>query len=249
VPTHQAVSVAANHRSRNTARLRGTVVVLPGRGESEALYERLGDRLAYDGYDVLVTELPPLHGIDAAWLDQVAPPAEVTDAARVTLVGSDSGAVIAALLASRWGADSVVLAGIGGIDAAVERRTDEERIAERTSCVVHRGRLSADADLSALTVQTFRPEIVERFRALRLTVPVLAVHGAVDEITGIGDALRLYGSLSPDIELAVVEGGVHDALNDATHRTVSAELVQFLERKGREPIVRRDASLVEEVAA
>ncbi|WP_243062806.1 alpha/beta hydrolase [Humibacter sp. RRB41] len=249
MPTHQAVSVAANHRSRNTARLRGTVVVLPGRGESAALYERLGDRLAYDGYDVLVTDLPPLHGIDAAWLDQAAPPAELTDAARVTLVGSDSGAVIAALLASRWGADSVVLAGIGGIDAAVERRTDEERIAERTSCVVHRGRLSADADLSALTAQTFRPEIVERLRALTLTVPVLAVHGADDEITGIGEALRLYGSLSPDIELAVVEGGVHDALNDATHRTVSAELVQFLERKGREPIVRRDASLVEEVAA
>jgi alpha-beta hydrolase superfamily lysophospholipase len=249
VPIHQAVSVAAHHRSRNTARLRGTVVVLPGRGESAALYERLGDRLAYDGYDVLVADLPPLHDLDAAWLDHAAPPAELTGAARVTLVGSDSGAVVAALLASRWGADSVVLAGIGGIDAAVERRTDEERIAERTSCVVHRGRLSVEADLSALTAQTFRPEIVERLRALTLTVPVLAVHGADDEITGIGDALRLYGSLSPDIELAVVEGGVHDALNDATHRTVSAELVQFLERKGREPIVRRDASLVEEVAA
>jgi alpha-beta hydrolase superfamily lysophospholipase len=249
VPIHQAVSVAAHHQSRNTARLRGTVIVLPGRGESAALYERLGDRLAYDGYDVLIAHLPRLDHIDAEWLDQTAPPAEVADATRVTLIGSDSGAVIAALLASRWGADSVVLAGIGGIDPAPEHGTDQERIAERTSCVVHRGRLASDADLSAHTAQTFRPEIAQRLRALTLTVSVLAVHGAADAITGIGDALRLYGSLGPDVEFAVVEGGVHDALNDATHRTVSAELVQFLERKGGEPIIRRGASLVEAVAA
>ncbi|MHA7987682.1 alpha/beta hydrolase [Rathayibacter sp. CAU 1779] len=270
VPICHALRPAATHPHRNTSRRRGTVVVFPGRGETEELYERLGDRLAYDGYDVVVTRLPPLEEIDSAWLDAAAPPAGATleglaaagiasggiaavsdldPSDTVTLIGSDSGSVVAALLAARWEVDAVVLAGIGGLGAWVAPASDEERIAQRTSCVVHRGRLAALADLSAPAAQTFRPEIVYRLQETTLTVPVLAVHGSDDPITGIDEALGAYRSLSASVELVVVAGGVHDALNDATHRTVSAEIVQFLERKGAEPIIRRTVSIVEGVAA
>ncbi|RBM07352.1 alpha/beta hydrolase [Streptomyces sp. PT12] len=35
---------------------RGTVVVLPGRGEHPGVYERLGRRLAFDGYRVVAAD-------------------------------------------------------------------------------------------------------------------------------------------------------------------------------------------------
>ena len=34
----------------------------------------------------------------------------------------------------------------------------------------------------------------------------------------------------PDAELLAVRDGVHDVLNDASHRSVAASVVQFLER-------------------
>lgn len=250
--TRAPLQASAVHTFRNTAKARGVVVVLPGRGESTELYERLGDRLSYDGYDVVVAELPALGDIDGAWLDDVTAPDVIArrraDGDRITLVGSDSGAVIAALLASRWEADALVLAGIGGIDRAPDHQTDEERIADRTSCPVHRGRLAEGADLAAVE-QTFGFEVVRRLQDVSLDIPVLAVHGADDAITPLDDALDLYQAVARDAELVIVEGGVHDALNDATHRTVSAELVQFLERKGGRSIIRAVAPATTDVAA
>jgi hypothetical protein len=43
------------------------------------------------------------------------------------------------------------------------------------------------------------------------------------------EARRWYAS-APSAELVTIVGGLHDALNDQTHRTVAAVVVQFLER-------------------
>ena len=251
--TRAALQASVVHTFRNTVRSRGVLVVFPGRGESTELYERLGDRLSYDGYDVVVADLPALDEIDGTWIDDVTAPDAIAqrqaDGGRLTLVGSDSGAVIAALLASRWGADALVLGGIGGIDHASDDRTDEERIAARTSCPVHRGRLAAGADLTAVGEQTFGFEVVRRLQDVSLDIPTLAVHGADDTITLLDDAVDLYRAVAKDAEVVVVDGGVHDALNDVTHRTVSAELVQFLERKGGRSIIRAVAPATTDVAA
>ncbi|RLK58276.1 hypothetical protein CLV68_4372 [Actinokineospora cianjurensis] len=65
----------------------GTVVVLPGRGEHPGIYQRLGTRLATEGYHVVATRV-----------DQAA---DVIAAAEgpVVLLGSDTGAAAALALA------------------------------------------------------------------------------------------------------------------------------------------------------
>jgi alpha-beta hydrolase superfamily lysophospholipase len=62
-----------------------------------------------------------------------------------------------------------------------------------------------------------------------LPVPVLAIHGGADRVSPLETAREAYRALGVD-ELAVVDGGLHDALNDVTHRSVAATLVLFLER-------------------
>ncbi|MCU1649043.1 MAG: hypothetical protein JWQ60_192, partial [Pseudonocardia sp.] len=52
--------------SPDGATSRGTVVVLPGRGEHPGVYQRLGRRLAVDGYTVVVADLGPAAGPDDA---------------------------------------------------------------------------------------------------------------------------------------------------------------------------------------
>jgi hypothetical protein len=46
------------HRPAPGLRVRGTVIVVPGRGETPDTYQRFGARLSYDAYDVAVTEGP-----------------------------------------------------------------------------------------------------------------------------------------------------------------------------------------------
>ena len=94
---------------------RGTLIVIPGRGEQPGVYERLGRRLATDAYRVRVvtdpTADPALATAEVTGL--LAGPATV--APRV-LVGSDTGALFAAgLLASGQaaGVDALILAAAG----------------------------------------------------------------------------------------------------------------------------------------
>ena len=71
---------------------RGTLILIPGRGESPGLYERFGRRIANDGYRVHVVA------------DPVADPALATsqvlgvaaDVRPIALIGSDTGALFAA---------------------------------------------------------------------------------------------------------------------------------------------------------
>ncbi len=108
----QASVVAWNEPAGLTPR--GTLIVIPGRGELPALYERLGRRLAGDAYRVRVVPDPTTDtaSVRAQVTDYLSDPG--SPAPRV-LVGSDTGALFAVILAVSGGfpsVDAVVLAGL-----------------------------------------------------------------------------------------------------------------------------------------
>ena len=72
-------------------RVRGTVVVVPGRGETRATYGRLGRRLAVDAYRVRVLDAPVLDADDTAALTEfgVRIAAAVEDTAPDDAAGDD----------------------------------------------------------------------------------------------------------------------------------------------------------------
>src|ERR1700685_2326960 len=91
-------------------RTRGTVLVVPGRGEGEATYQRFGRRLAADSYRVRVVSAPVIAEADLAGsLERFA--AQLADAVAGTgadgpvrplvLAGSDTGAAALAALVAR----------------------------------------------------------------------------------------------------------------------------------------------------
>ncbi|MFB2585484.1 alpha/beta hydrolase [Herbiconiux liukaitaii] len=228
-----------------TAALRGSVVVLAGRGEGEAVYERFATRLAFDGYRVAVladaaAELEKTVAVAAALL------AERDDVPRI-LVGSDTGAsaVVTLLAEGRLFADVAVLAGLpaaGGVTKPVAGGLDwEQELSLRSACPVHRGALERAGSLTpgALARRDALADGVDTRLASGVLVPVLALHGAADEVSQVAAALELYRAV-PDAEIQLVEGGRHDILNDVTHRSVAATVVLFLERlrtPGRPPVV------------
>ena len=202
---------------------RGTVLLLPGRGEHPGVYERFGRRLAADGYEV--------RAFDDATLDTLTRP--------VVVAGSDTGALRALVLAVDGGVpvDGVLLAGVPAPAAprvTLDRDLDwDAELDVRTACPVHQARLTADPafDRGGLTdsVPPALADAVERLPFDRITVPVLILHGDADRVAPHADAVRLAARL-PRAEFGTVHGGRHDVLNDATHRTVAAHIVQWLER-------------------
>jgi alpha-beta hydrolase superfamily lysophospholipase len=213
---------------------RGTLVLLPGRGEHGGVYERFGRRIAADGYRV------------RALADASLDPAAVTDAAAKllrdetlpgprVLVGSDTGASYAATLAARDtpGLDALILAGLltgshsAGTDTGTTPPDWDGELEQRTACPTHRGRLAADT--------AFRRGALEEAPAQeppaldRVALPILALHGADDGISPLDEARRAYSAL-PGAELVSLAGTRHDVLNDVTHRTAAATVVLFLER-------------------
>ncbi|WP_368499388.1 alpha/beta hydrolase [Herbiconiux sp. A18JL235] len=225
-----------------TAALRGSIVVLAGRGEHRAVYRRFAARLAYDGYRVAVI------ADAAADLDDTVAEAtrllgERTDVPRV-LVGSDTGASVAATLLAQGlvFADVAVLAGLP-VDApgrAGELDWSDE-LEARSACPVHRGVLAEPGavDHGALARRHPLLDSVDARTLAGVLVPVLTVHGSADVISPAGTAAAVYEA-APEIESYLVEGGRHDILNDVTHRSVAATIVLFLERlrnPGRERVV------------
>ncbi|TQJ29856.1 alpha/beta hydrolase [Microbacterium sp. SLBN-146] len=212
-----------------SVRVRGTLAVVAGSGETTRVYERLGRRLAGDGYLVGVFETDAANDA-AAWLaaQQVEP--------RV-LVGSDSGA--AAVLVRADGADGVVVAGLPVAGAAGGSAE------ERTACPVHLGVLS-EATVDA--AGTDAVEIPDAATLAAIAVPVLAFHGGADPIAPFAQAAAVL-EVIPELELVETVDGLHDALNDQTHRSVAARIVLWLERlRGagvRHPLV-RDARVQED---
>ncbi len=111
-------------------RVRGTVLVVPGRGETRSTYTRFGRRLAADAYRVRVIDAPDLDTEDltalAARLSEAAEDTAADDGVvrPLVLVGADSGAAaVAALLDRAPGVrpDAVVLAGLPGRSPAPPR--------------------------------------------------------------------------------------------------------------------------------
>ncbi|MFJ5272904.1 alpha/beta hydrolase [Streptomyces sp. NPDC088358] len=111
-------------------RTRGTIVVVPGRGEGRAAYARFGRRLAADAYRVRVVDAPRIDADDltgslarfGAGLAAAVEGAAAEDGVvrPVVLVGADTGAAaVAALLGQEESPvarlpEAVVLAGLPG---------------------------------------------------------------------------------------------------------------------------------------
>jgi alpha-beta hydrolase superfamily lysophospholipase len=210
---------------------RGTVVVIPGRGEPPTVYERFGRRLAADAYRVRVVADPVVDAelaraqVSGLLADPGLPAPRV-------LAGSDTGALFAIMLArSGLGAavDALLLAGLPGTPQAGPAASWEEELDARTSCPAHRGRLTASAVRRGALYEPIPAGWLERADLDGLGVPILGVHGSDDPVSPLGRVRDRYAA-APSAELVSITAGRHDVLNDQTHRTVAAVVVLFLER-------------------
>ncbi|MCX4755275.1 alpha/beta hydrolase [Kitasatospora purpeofusca] len=228
--------------------VRGTVLLLPGRGEHPGVYARFGRRLAFDGYRVVVPAVPAAGSAPLDRVDLAGPVTEARGSAPpgtpVVLAGSDTGALLALAAARRAAPDGLLLVGLpttvpppGAPDTA-DNWTDE--LGARTSCPAHRGLLAADPDFRPGALAEDVPADLARAAEEAASddvpvsdipvsgVPVLVVHGSADPVSPPATARRFAGRLAAD--LVLVADGRHDALNDAAHRSVAAAVVQWLER-------------------
>ncbi|KUN29700.1 alpha/beta hydrolase [Streptomyces antibioticus] len=234
-----------DHYGPEGLRVRGTVVVVPGRGETRATYARFGRRLAADAYRVRVIDGPELHGIGdveaatSAFAARVAEAVEGTasegDVVRpVVLVGADSGAAAVAALAGRSGEtavplpDAVVLAGLPGRAPETVESWDDE-LAVRTSCPTHRGVLTEDPEVRRGALDDAVPDaLLTALNEGEVDVPVLLLVGDADPLAD-HEALAQTTKSLPRARLSVVHGAHHDVLNDLQHRSAAGEVVTFLE--------------------
>ncbi len=215
---------------------RGTLIVVPGRGERPEVYERFGRRIAGDGYRV--------HGVADPTEDAALTTTQIEGELRgprpVVLVGSDTGALFAAGLvaAERVPAvDALILAGlpVAAASAATVGTTPapavpwEEELEVRTTCPTHRSRLEGGIVRRGALYEPVPEGWADLADLAKITQPVLGVHGADDAVSPLSAARDKYAA-APHAELFAVEGTTHDALNNATHRTVAATVVLFLER-------------------
>lgn len=203
---------------------RGTLVVLPGRGETDASYQRFGKRISADAYKVRLVAVD-LDDLDAARVQVEKVLADESLPQPKVLVGADTGATLAALLAGEVEADAVVLAGLA-LPGADGPASWEEQVDARTACPVHRKVLDADVLLDRSAHE--RPLPWSSVELADPGKPVLVVHGAADRITPAADAVAPYAG-APGARVWLVEGGRHDVLNDVAHRSVAATIVLFLE--------------------
>jgi len=221
--------------------VRGTVIVLPGRGEHAGVYERLARRLAFDAYAVHALSITP-DADPAALRDQVATLA--ADAvAPIVLAGSDTGALhaLALVIEGKVDVEGILLAATPGATAASSAYDDlvgspewEQELVLRSSCPTHRSRLTEDDSFRRGSLFDPVPDRLRAFLELddaeyETVGPTLVVHGAADLLAPPALALHLTSRL-PKSELVLVAGAPHDVLNDATHRSVAAAIVQWLER-------------------
>ncbi|MFC4034831.1 alpha/beta hydrolase [Streptomyces polygonati] len=212
---------------------RGTVVLLPGRGEDPRLYERFGSRIGADAYRVRVVADPTRWESDV--VEQVKRLRADAGLPRpFVLAGSDAGALFAVGLAAggELEIDALLLAGLPTrpSDLAAVPRSWEDELGSRTSCSTHRGRLEATGRVERGALYTPLPaEWYERADLAAVRVPVLALHGAADPVSPLDQARAAYAA-APAAELVSLVDGRHDTLNDISHRTSAATVLLFLER-------------------
>jgi pimeloyl-ACP methyl ester carboxylesterase len=213
-------------------RVRGSVAVIGGRGETADVYERFGRRISADAYRVLA------FGDIGAQVAQAATQIRTALAdgrlvKPLTLVGSDTGSirVVDVLPSIHDAVDALALAGypVAGVEAAADWETETK---ERTTCPAHRAVLTADIGVTrGLLAHGLSAEDVARDLGA-IEKPVLAIHGAADLISPVDQAKPIYAVL-PHGEVWTVAAAKHDVLNDSAHRSAAALLVTFLERLGR----------------
>jgi len=224
--------------------VRGTVILLPGRGEHGGVYERFGRRLAQDAYVVHALGSSEDDDLGAVSYSVGELVAGASPGVPVVLAGSDTGALqaLALVLAELGGVkvDGLLLVGLPDSDAggpALPANEDEtawdDELAARTSCPTHQARLSADADFARGSLSDPVPAhlavVLSGARLEDVAVPVLLLHGGADVVAPV-DTARGVAARLPHAELAVTADGRHDVLNDIMHRSVAAQVVQWLER-------------------
>ncbi|WP_405495485.1 alpha/beta hydrolase [Streptomyces sp. NBC_00096] len=246
VPTDNSVIIDntghTDHYAPEGLLTRGTVIVVPGRGETRGTYARFGKRLAADAYRVRVVD-PPRDGAEAPAGSPEAFGARLAQAVAGTaadggvvrplvLVGADLGAAaVAALLAGEAQAlepDGVVLAGLPG-HATGSVDTWDAELDVRTSCPTHRGVLSEDAEVRRGSLGEPVPDaLLDAAYGGTVAAPTLLLVGDADPLADREGLARVAKSL-PRARLSLVRGAHHDVLNDVQHRSVAAEVVTFLE--------------------
>ena len=221
---------------------RGTVFVLAGPGETPEVYQRFATRLASDAYRVVVISATDhLAPRAAAEIGQLL--ADPDQPGPKVLLGCDAGARAALELAVSTGADAVITAGLP-VTGAHDERDWQSEISARTSCPNHqavlqrstRHSLLHDVPAVRLSADPSADSTAAGVTVLPASLPVLAVHGGADPLSPLPSALARYAEVGVS-NVWVVDGGLHDILNDVTHRSVAATIVLFLER------LRLDASL------
>lgn len=207
---------------------RGTIVVIPGRGETPGVYERFGKRLSVDAYRVHAVANPVAD--PSATEEQVK---SLLDGPKpFVLAGSDTGALFAASLVAggRVPADALILAGLPTADDAASGSGDwDAELEARTACPTHRGRLAGPILQRGALYEAVPDGWLEAADLSAVQVPVLGIHGAIDPVSLLSDARKKYAA-APRAELVSITDGRHDAFNDITHRTAAATVVLFLER-------------------
>ncbi|MDX2709353.1 alpha/beta hydrolase [Streptomyces sp. PA03-6a] len=248
-----------DHHGPEGLLVRGTVVVVPGRGETRATYARFARRLAADAYRVRVVDPPEPDADDPAgsltrFGERLAHAVEGTaaggaPATPVVLVGADSGAVAVAALLGRPGRagvrpDGVVLAGLPGRAAPAGDGGWDGELDVRTSCPTHRDTLTRDPGVRRGSLGEPVPDaLLTAAYEAELAPPVLFLAGDADPLAD-HDGLARAAKSQPRARLSVVRGAHHDVLNDVQHRSVAAEVVTFLEtlRNGLVPVVAVESS-------
>ena len=239
-------------------RIRGTVLIVPGRGETPVTYRRFGRRMAADSYRVRVLPqpLPAQSATDAlsqlgnalisalsGWEGELVRP--------LVLVATDAAAATLAALVTRgspdsnWWPDALVLAGLPGYGPHDVDGWESELDA-RTHCPAHRGVLTGDAGIHRGTLSTpVEDELLDLAYGSTVNVPHLLLVGGCDPLAD-RQSLASAAKTLPAARLSVVQSAHHDVLNDLQHRSVAAEVVTFLEavRNGTplQPIVTAESS-------
>ena len=216
---------------------RGTIIVVPGRGERPDVYERFGRRISSDAYRVYAVANP----VEDAALAEEQVRSLLGGPKPVVLAGSDTGALFAAgLLASGRlpEADALVIAGLPTdtvapeADAGAGQTADsswEAELEARTACPTHRGRLAGPVLRRGALYEPVPDGWLDRADLKAVSVPVLGIHGAADPVSPLAAAREKYAA-APRAELVSIADGRHDAFNDITHRTAAATVILFLER-------------------
>ena len=224
---------------------RGTVVVIPGRGERLEVYERFGRRISADGYRVHAVANP----VEDAALTEEQVRSLLDGPKPVVLAGSDTGALFALGLVASGRlpeADALMLAGLPTVSgqsegdfpaddtAAADGQTAsasswEAELEARTACPTHRGRLAGPILRRGALYEPVPDGWLDLADLKAVGVPVLGLHGAADPISPLAAARERYAA-APHAELVSITDGRHDAFNDITHRTAAATIILFLER-------------------